>query len=132
MKESDLQSDVLAALAANRMIGFAIEYRNFRNCPDLMVFCLDRPKYICFLELKQKKGRVSPGQIDNAKLFSVWGHDVGFARSVDEAMAHCRKVFYGNEEAAQETQAENTTPKWILRPKDRQGNVDHSSNPTRD
>lgn len=98
MKESKIQSDTIKLLAANKMLAFAVEYRGTRNCPDLMVFCLDTPKLVAFLELKTPKGRIKPGQIDNAKLYQIWGHIVGFCRSADEALAHCKEQFYGCEE----------------------------------
>lgn len=96
MKESKIQRDTIKLLAANKMLAFPVEYRGKRNCPDLMVFCLDTPKLVAFLELKTPKGRIKPGQIDNAKLYQIWGHNVGFCRSADEALAHCKGQLYGD------------------------------------
>lgn len=98
MKESKIQRDTIKLLAANKMLAFPVEYRGKRNCPDLMVFCLDTPKLVAYLELKTPKGRIKPGQIDNAKLYQIWGHVVGFCRSADEALAHCKEQFYGDKE----------------------------------
>lgn len=96
MKESKIQENIIIDLASHGFLGFLIEYRGTRNCPDVMVFCLDRPGMVCFIEVKKPKtGRPSPGQIDNAALYKVWGHDVGFVDNEEQALAHCKKVFYG-------------------------------------
>lgn len=97
MKESKIQEATVSLLAANGFLTKLIEYRGTRDCPDCQVFALDCPGRVAYLELKTKKGKRSPGQINEAELYRIWGHDIGVPRSADEALAHVRKVFYNGE-----------------------------------
>lgn len=98
MRESQIQDKTVKLLEQNGFCVKLIEYRGSRDCPDAMVFAMDRPAMVVFLELKTKNGRRSHGQINEAIEYAIFGHDVGVPRTADESLAHVRKVFYGDKE----------------------------------
>jgi hypothetical protein len=98
VKESTIQKDTIRALAANGFLAMPIEYRGRRGCPDLMVFGLQKPGVVVFLELKTKKGKPNQIQLDNLRLYSLWGNAIAIVRSADEAVSYVKQVFYGDEE----------------------------------
>lgn len=109
MLESKMQEKTVTLLESHGFKVKLIEYRGSRDCPDAMVFAMDRPGRVAFLELKTKKGRRSHGQINEASEYAIYGHDVGVPRTAEESLAHVRKVFYG-EDSTQEAE----TAKRIL------------------
>lgn len=93
MKESKIQTESVALLAANGYLCHLIEYRGRRNAPDCMVHALNRPTQVAYLELKTKRGKRSAGQVNEAELYKIWGHEIGVPRTAAEALAHVKKVF---------------------------------------
>lgn len=107
MLESKIQEKTVALLESNGFKVKLIEYRGSRDCPDAMVFAMDRPGRVAFLELKTKKGRRSHGQINEASEYAIYGHYVGVPRTAEESLAHVRKVFYGEAETCEKQQRSN-------------------------
>lgn len=93
MKESKIQEDTIKLLRKNRMAVFAIEFRGRRGCPDLMVFELDNPRCVVFLELKTATGKRSEHQIYTAAEFVICGQSVGVTRTPAEALEFCNARF---------------------------------------
>lgn len=95
MKESKIQKKTIALLAANDFLAIPVERRGERGYPDLIVYSLHHPKQVAHIELKTAIGRLSTPQELTISLLKIWGHDVGIARTPEEALEHARKVFYG-------------------------------------
>lgn len=97
MKESKLQKTTIELLAANGFLAFPIEYRGRRGCPDLMVFGLQRPGVVVFLELKTRIGKLSQIQVDNRSLYRVWQQIIAVVCDPEDALTFVQEVFSNGE-----------------------------------
>ena len=95
MIESRIQRNILLLCDKYGILARPVEYRGRDSCPDVVI--LDPPTV--WLEVKQPKGRVRPGQLREHQRMKEHGAAVYIVRSVEEADVILRR-FYGTPDSS--------------------------------